>query len=113
MASHFSKADDEILRPGIVEGRHPDTGGLHRLTINGKGKVTIERKPYVSDNPDGWTQSYEPITDDALKTAAYLLQIGIEQYSQSPTLRRRTGIDLVDLDAATKIRRKLLKQIPK
>ena len=50
---------------------------------------------------------------DGLKTAAYLLQIGIEQYRQSPTLRKRTGIDLVDLDAATKIRRKLLKQIPK
>lgn len=50
---------------------------------------------------------------DGTKTAAYLIQIGIEQYNKSPTLRRRTGISLVDLAEAAKIRRKLLKQIPK
>jgi len=50
---------------------------------------------------------------NGIPTAAYLIQIGIEQYTKSPTLRRQTGISLVDLEAAQKIRRKLLKQIPK
>lgn len=50
---------------------------------------------------------------NGIPTAAYLIQIGIEQYTKSPTLRRKTGISLVDLEAAQKIRRKLLKQIPK
>lgn len=48
-----------------------------------------------------------------LQTAAYFIQLGIEQYSQSPALRKRTNISLVDLNAASKVRRKLLKQIPK
>jgi hypothetical protein len=50
---------------------------------------------------------------DGLSTAAYLIQIAIEQYNKSPTLRRRTGISLVDLAEAAKIRRKLLRQIPR
>lgn len=47
---------------------------------------------------------------DGLKTAAYLIQIGIEQLQKSPTMRRQSNISLVDLDEAQKVRRKLLRQ---
>jgi len=50
---------------------------------------------------------------DGQRIAAFLIQIGIEQFRKSPALRRQTNISLVDLDAAGKVRRKLLKQLPK
>ncbi|MVM33619.1 hypothetical protein GO755_26510 [Spirosoma sp. HMF4905] len=50
---------------------------------------------------------------DGLRTAAYLIQIGIEQLQKSPTMRRQSNISLVDLQAAQTVRRKLLKQIHK
>ncbi|WP_157815892.1 hypothetical protein [Spirosoma pollinicola] len=56
--------------------------------------------------------SKSPSPND-LKTAAYLLKVGIELYMASPSLRKRTGISLVDLEKANSIRRKLLRQIPK
>ncbi|GAB3701285.1 hypothetical protein GCM10027592_29230 [Spirosoma flavus] len=47
------------------------------------------------------------------RTAAFLIQMGIEQLRKSPSLRTQCQISLVDLEAAGKVRRKLLKQIPK
>jgi hypothetical protein len=55
----------------------------------------------------------KPNLHTGLSTAAYLIQIGIEQLSKSPTMRKRSDISLVDLEEARKVRRKLLKQIPK
>lgn len=75
MSSYYPKADADILKPGIVVGRHPGTGVLHRLTITVDGRVIIERKPYVSDNPDGWTQHYKNITDDAENHTFLILAI--------------------------------------
>lgn len=75
MASHYKKADEKLLKPGVVVGKCPDTGVIHRLTIYENGAIKIERKPYVSDNPDGWTQHYEPLTSDAEKHIFLILKI--------------------------------------
>ncbi|WP_168207834.1 hypothetical protein [Spirosoma sp. KCTC 42546] len=50
---------------------------------------------------------------DGHSVAAYLIQIGIEQLEKSPTMRRQSHISLVDLQAAQKVRRRLLRQKPK
>lgn len=42
-------------------------------------------------------------------TAAFLIKMGIEQLQASPTLRKKTGISLFDLNAAEKIGRQLVK----
>lgn len=67
-------SDAGLLRPGVTVGRHPSTGILHRLTINSKGQIVIERKPYVSAL-DGWTQRFETVTDDADKHLFLILII--------------------------------------
>ena len=75
MASYYGKADEKILKAGIVVGKHPDTGVIHRLTITTKGRVTIERQPYISACSDGWKQTYETIEDDAEKHTFLILKI--------------------------------------
>ncbi|XBA03145.1 hypothetical protein A6C57_25700 [Fibrella sp. ES10-3-2-2] len=50
----------------------------------------------------------KPETPTAL--AAYLIQIGIDQMTRNPAMRRRTGITLADLAEAARVRRRLLKE---
>lgn len=74
MATIRGEADLALLEPGVYVGRHPDTGVLHRLTIR-SSTITIERKPYVSDNPDHWTQEYKTIIDEAENHLWLILKI--------------------------------------
>lgn len=48
-----------------------------------------------------------------LSTAAHLIQLGIEALQKDPAGRLKSGISLVDLAEANRVRRKLLKQISK
>jgi hypothetical protein len=56
---------EELLKAGVWVGKLPSTGIIHQLTLDTKGSITIERKPYVSLSLDGWTQSYQPLTEKA------------------------------------------------
>ncbi|MBN8826466.1 MULTISPECIES: hypothetical protein [unclassified Spirosoma] len=75
MAIYDLKADKKLLEPGEIIGKHPDTGVIHRLTITTKGRITIERKPYVSSCADGWVKHYNNIEDDAEKHLFLILKI--------------------------------------
>ncbi|GAB3948410.1 hypothetical protein GCM10028805_22730 [Spirosoma harenae] len=59
----------------LIIGKHPDTGVIHRLTINPDDKIKIERTPYVSNNPDGWTHHYETLHCEASKHTFLLIKI--------------------------------------
>ena len=67
MGDKLGKADSLLVLPRRLVGCHPDTGVIHRLTIDEERRITIERRPYKSDNPDGWEHHYQTIEDDAVK----------------------------------------------
>lgn len=41
-------------------------------------------------------------------TAAFLIQVSIEQFESSPTLRKQSGVTLRDIEAAKKIKKRLV-----
>ncbi len=64
-----------LARPRVLIGRHPGTGVVHRLTISSQGRILIERKPYVSDNPDVWTHAPPTLEDEVDKHLFLILAI--------------------------------------
>jgi hypothetical protein len=66
---------EELLKAGEYVGVHPVTKVVHRLTINTKGGIVIERKPYVSPNADGWTQHYDTLHKEEADRHIYLISL--------------------------------------